>query len=372
MLVVLLLIFGGQPVYASEPDREAFLQEQTEESGAADLFDALPEETKKLLEELGLSELTEASVYNLSLPSVLQLLLRLFAQAAGTSGKTALAVIGVLLLGALLENIRSFSGPGEYHRIFHATEVLLCALLLLNPLVHTIDAVAGAIRGMTAFQMSFVPVFAGILVTGGQAVTAGNYTALATTVAQGNSFVLSAILLPLLRTGMALCVTGSAAPTIRLQPILNMARKSIHWLLGLMMAVFTAVLSLQSVVGSSADALTDKTAQFVIGSAVPVVGSALSQAYTSVRGYIRLLKSTVGAFGILAAGVMLLPLIVTVIVWQFMLHGCAMIGDLFEQKEQAVLLREFASLMGILMSVLLCGGAMTIVSIGAMLAARGN
>ena len=64
------------------------------------------------------------------------------------------------------------------------------------------------------------------------------------------------------------------------------------------MTIFTGLLSIQSVVGSSADTLTSKTAKYVISNCVPVVGGAVSDAYSTVKGSLSLLKNGIGGVGI--------------------------------------------------------------------------
>ena len=48
------------------------------------------------------------------------------------------------------------------------------------------------------------------------------------------------------------------------------------------------------------DVTTNRTLRFVVSSFVPVVGSALGEALSTVQGCIKVLKGGVGAFGVLA------------------------------------------------------------------------
>lgn len=74
-----------------------------------------------------------------------------------------------------------------------------------------------------------------------------------------------------------------------------------------MMTVFTGLLSIQSIVGTSADTLGVKAAKFVVSNFVPIVGSAVADAYTTMRSGLGLLRGATGAFGIIALCVTLLP-----------------------------------------------------------------
>lgn len=356
---------------AADYGGEEWVQQQIEDSGAAGLYDQLPDQTRELLEALGMADLSRESVYNLNIHRVLEVILGTAALFAGDISKTMLSVWGIMLLSALMESIRPDSSA-PLARVFHAASVLFCGLALLQPLGELMEQVHTAMTASSAFQMVFVPIFAGIMAAGGQAVTAGKYSVLTVAAAQIGNTVLTGIILPLLRMCMALNITAAAAPTIRIDGVFASAKKMLTTLLGLIMTLFMTILSLQGAVGGAADSLTDKAAQFIISNTIPVVGGALSQAYTSVRGYVRLVKTTVGAFGMIAAGVLILPQLLSLILWRLMLDLTASAGDLFGQREIGSLLRNTSALLGVLLGILLCSGLMTMVSVGVMLLIRGG
>lgn len=357
------------PARTIAADENELLQEQLSASGASGLTELLPEETQRLLKELGVGEASRDAVFHLSLHGVLQAILRIAVTLTGTVGQTMLAIWGILLLSALLECI----GPeGGVSRIFHTAAVLCCGILLLPPLQTLMDGVQTVMTAAATFLLSFVPVFAGIMAAGGQAITAGKYAALTIGAAQSSGMVLSAVILPLLRGCMAMSITASAVPSVRIDGLCNWVRKTMTTLLSLTMTLFMSVLALHGTVGGAADSLADRTAQFVIGNSIPVVGGALSQAYGSVRGYVRLLKSTVGAFGMIAAGVLILPQLVSLMLWRTMLDLSASAGEMLGQREISNLLRTVSALLGVLLGIVLCSGLMVIVSTGVMLLVRGG
>ena len=51
------------------------------------------------------------------------------------------------------------------------------------------------------------------------------------------------------------------------------------------------------------DVTTNKSVKFVVSSFVPIVGTALGEAFGTVHSCAKVLRSGVGAFGILAIGI---------------------------------------------------------------------
>ena len=92
----------------------------------------------------------------------------------------------------------------------------------------------------------------------------------------------------------------------------------------------------------------------MVSSFVPVVGGALGDAVTTVQGCVKLLKSGVGAFALLAGAVIFLPVLLRCLLWILTCQICAGMGELFSLTELASVLRAAGKTMGILISVILC------------------
>lgn len=366
LLINLPMTFAAQE---QNPGEDVY-REQLESSGAQELLQQLPEETRELLQQLGLADFSEDGVFRLDFEDVLRQTIILASRKAKGPLRAAFCVVGIIALCALLQSVQTSFLSDEVTRVFSMCCVLVTAALMVTPLLSLISGARDTALGAFTFLISFVPVYAGIMVANGQPVIAGAYSVTTIAAAQGASGLISAAVMPMLQMLLALAVVSAAAPKVHLQGIHAFFQKTVKWLLGFGMTVFVMVLSLQGAAGAAADSLTVKTAKLVISSAVPVVGGALSDAYTSVRGYVGILKSSVGAFGILAGGAIFLPLIIELGIWVTAAELCAAAGDLFEQKEIAGLLRAISSVLGLFLAALLCCAAMLIISTGIMLAAK--
>jgi stage III sporulation protein AE len=71
-------------------------------------------------------------------------------------------------------------------------------------------------------------------------------------------------------------------------------------LLGLFLTVFTGILAVQGVAGAVTDGVGLRTAKYLTGAFVPVVGSILSDAVEAVVGCSLFIKNAVGILGVLA------------------------------------------------------------------------
>ena len=137
--------------------------------------------------------------------------------------------------------------------------------------------------------------------------------------------------------------------------------------MGLLLTVYVGLLGVQSMVAVSADTVTVKTAKFVTSSFVPVIGSALSDALVTAQSCLKLLKTSVGVYGILIAVFTFLPLLAEIICWYLTMQAASLIGQLVGTGTLSKVLEATSSALGLLMSITLLFGLLFIISTTVML-----
>lgn len=135
----------------------------------------------------------------------------------------------------------------------------------------------------------------------------------------------------------------------------------------MLLTVYVGLLGIQSIVAVSADTVTVKTAKFVTSSFVPVIGSALSDALVTAQACLKLLKASVGVYGILIAVFTFLPLFAEIICWYLAMQAAAFLGQLMGTGSITKVLEATASALGLLMSITLLFGLLFIISTTVML-----
>ena len=169
-------------------------------------------------------------------------------------------------------------------------------------------------------------------------------------------------MVPLMGVYLSICMVGNLAPGVQVNAVAKAVKSLVTWALGLLLTVFVGLLSLQTMVASSSDTVASKTAKFLIGTFVPVVGGALSDAFSTTQGYMRLLKTAVGAFGILAAALTFLPILLQTVRWYLTVGVAAAASELLGVRQVGEILKGAARPLGLLLAVLLCFALLVIVS----------
>ena len=276
-------------------------------------------------------------------------------------------LVAVILLCAAMDALKIGFNAKGLEKVFNGVAVLCLITVVLEPVTGCIQKASQAILQGSMFMNGFIPVFCGILASGGQPVSAGVYHLLLFGTSQVIGQAASQILVPLISIFLAFCFTGAIAPELHLDQIGKTIKKFVNWSLSLLLTVYVGLLGIQSIVAVSADTVTVKTAKFVTSSFVPVIGSALSDALVTAQACLKLLKASVGAYGILIAAFTYLPLLLEIICWYLAMQTAAFLGQLVGAGSIAKVLEGTASALGLLMSITLLFGLLFIISTTVML-----
>ena len=249
-------------------------------------------------------------------------------------------------------------------------EALCAAVTLLSPMASLLEQAARVTDAAAVFLLAAVPVYAGLLFTAGNTVTAPTYGALSLAAANAVSVLSSAVLIPVLRVFLAFSV-ASAVTSFDLKRLTDALYKVIKWALVLAVTVYTGVLSVQTIVANSAEMAGGKAAKMLVSGAIPIVGSAFSDAFSVIVSGAALVKNGVGAFGLLASLAIFLPLCIKAAAWLLICFCAGLAAEVLGLKPLASFLNGCAAALRLLIAAVCSVGAVAVVSAAVVLCVRG-
>ena len=372
LLPILLFCVLFTTTAAAQDKSEILYQEQFEGSGAGELENSLPDETKEFLFEMGMDPENPESLTDIGIGTFFTKLWETAKEQMAAPFKAMLALFGVILLVALTEGIgeTGLQKPVQGATGYAAT--LAAAVIVILPLCSTIFKTAQAVKLSAGFMLALVPVLAGILVAAGRVGSSAAFSASLYGVSQIVSQTLAGLVTPFVGMYLALCAAGGVSGGLKLRGVTDTIKKAVVWTLGISMTVFVGVLTLQSTIGAAGDSVGIRTAKFFAGSFVPVVGSALGDALGSVQSCLGLLQSSVGVYAVIALAVLFLPVLLEILLWMLALHLCCAAGELFALDQVTAMLRSIASALSIMLAVVLSCGCLFIISTAIVVKAGGS
>ena len=334
-----------------------------EESGAAGVTEQLDWDVQSVLEQLGLSVTApDETGEKFTLSHIWQV----FSDYLSGRISQPFAMLGglltVILFAALLQGIQDDPKRRAVGQVYEFVCALAAVAVLAEPLCQSFAAVESALSQGASFMTLFVPVFAGILAAGGTVTSAVSYQTAVVALADGVMQMITRVLLPFCTMGFSLAIVDAVSPSVSVGGLLRLSRKFTIWVLGLLMTLFLGVLSMQNWLGGSLDTAASKTTKYVIANFVPVVGNAVSDAYTTVRSSLQILRSTTGVIGIVSLCVLFLPPLVQLLLYRAVVAVGAAAAELFGTKSLLRLLRGTQQALAIAFALLVCFGIMFVVA----------
>lgn len=312
----------------------------------------LPDTAETVLSEAGISAEEPTSVLDLSPRKWLAMLL----DAAKTEASAPISLLAALLtlmfLTAVLGGLGDMAAKGGLRDLAEFLCVLVCVGAAAVPLCGCLSRTADALREGSVFMGSFVPVFGGFLAAGGAVASGTSYQMLVFFLTELMQQLNGHVLFPLLEAAAALGIADAVNPSLRLGGLVQGIRRAVTWLLGFLMTAFASLLSVRSFVADAADGLAVKAVRLAASGLIPIVGGAVSEAYGSVQGSIRLMQSGTGVLGILAIIWLTLPPLLSVVCYRAVFGLVGIAAELtgtdavqkFCRDAEAVLRTAFAML----------------------------
>lgn len=368
LLIVIFFVFLlSVPVHAEGeviPDAvpEDLFEEQLLASGADDLWWQLSDETKEYLKTIGIEDISVGSILTLTPKEFFGLFGAMVRDTVSMPQVVFFSVLGIILLCSLIDGFKEGFLQKNLGSVFNTVAILCIVGAVIAPVMNCIQKTASAIYDCSNFMLAFVPVLSGIMAISGHPGAASTYNLLLFGASEVTAQIASATVVPLLGIYLAFCIIAAVSPQMNLSGAASLTKSIASWVLGFIITVFVSLLSVQTLVSSGVDNVAVKAGKFIIGSFVPVVGGALADAMSSVSGCLMLLKSVVGVFGILAAAMTFLPVLLEAVVWMLTLKVSAAVSEIFDLKQVSEVLKSCAAAISLLITIILCFAVLMIVS----------
>lgn len=364
LIIPFLLLILVIPVYAEEDDDSSKTQEEliTELETSIDesLGGEIPETAKDLLGQNGIDEFNTETISNFNFLNLLTGIFELGSNYFTAPFRLFTTLMGVFLLVALLGAIHP---PGEgMITIQNLIGISALMLALSSPVIECVNHAVSAITECSQFILSFIPVFTSVVAVAGKPMSSLAYSTFLFGTVQVISQIAATILTPLLCIYLAISIVGTLNPSLRLDYVAETVKKTVIWVIGLLLTFFVALLSVQSLVSGSADTVATKTTKFFIGSLIPVFGSALSEAFSSVQGCLGFIKQATGSFGIIVAICTFLPIVLEIIAMMLAINLGQIFGGILGVDRLGRLLKSVSSMLSLLLGLILCYAVMIILS----------
>ena len=331
------------------------------------LSDAMSSEVKEALRYMGIDSLDFEKVYNLSFSDVLSYFTPMIKEKAKGVGSGFCEMLVAVLLLCIITTVTENSTMNKALLLLGGAVMILLSFSHVSSILNSCVSVMKISGG---FIFSFVPVLTLIISFSGNPASALAYNGFVMGITQVMSAFVNNGLTESLGAFFCLAVTFSLNESFNTGKLISVVNKAFSLLMGILGSLFSGILTIKNIMAVSVDSLSVRGVRFLLSSFIPIIGSSISEAYSSVLGSINLIKGSVVVIGILAVAIINLPVIAESLLWYFSFSVLSYISESASMGQISDLFRAVCCLIRILLILVVFEMFLLIISTGIMLTFR--
>ena len=326
------------------------------------VYDGITPEIKNFIDEKNISVENTESMTKITPMDVIVYIWDIFKDKLTKPLQILASLIAIMLISVIVNSMEDSLSNKSTSGMFGVISVLISVGIISTSVSSCIDIASETLTSGSRFMIGYVPVFSGITASSGSVTSATAYNLLVILVSQVSSQIFADIIVPVLSLCMAIGIIEAINPVLRLSVITEGVKKAVAFIIGFVMVVFIGLMSLQSIIGASADTLGVKAAKYMVANWIPFIGGAIADTYTTVKHSLGLLRGGAGFLGIAVVFVMVVPPLIEIVAMRMVFSIADIISDLFNVLQMKILLKNTGWILSITFSILMCFSVMFIIS----------
>ena len=203
---------------------------------------------------------------------------------------------------------------------------VICSSLVFSSVSKIFTSVTSSLDGLNEFFSAMIPIAVGVTALGGGAASASSL---------GGGMMISLSVIERLAGPIFSAICGFGLAMSLLSAFGNDAVVSVTrgvknlfmWLVGIATALITGTLALQTLIGTAADSTAMRAARYAASGMIPVVGSTVSGALSTLAAGLTYAKSFIGVGAILVIITMALSPLVLLLLYRFAISAVITLSD---------------------------------------------
>ncbi|MEY8347736.1 stage III sporulation protein AE [Bacillus cereus] len=214
------------------------------------------------------------------------------------NGKLLGTLIMLTIFSALLQSLQSAFSKSSVSKIADAVVYMVLIIFALNSFYVVMTYARETIQTMVDFILALLPILLALIATGGGVVSVSFFHPVIIFLMNTSGLLMNYIVLPLLLLATILNIVSTMSDQYKVTKLSKLLQNVSVGIIGIFLTIFLGVLSVQGTATAVADGIAVKTAKFVTGNFIPVVGRMFTEAADTVISASGLLKNTVGIIGL--------------------------------------------------------------------------
>ncbi|MBR3118925.1 stage III sporulation protein AE [Oceanobacillus profundus] len=305
ILLTIIFFFSGQATVSAATDNDIHFDESILQEIS---LDGVGSYWDQLVEEYGgyLPEIEKTSIYefvknqdSFSLKNTIVAFLEYLFHELIANGKLLGTLLMLTLFSVILQTMHSAFERNAVSKIAYFVIYLVLIFIALNSFYVAVSYTQEAIEMMKGFMIALLPLMLGMMASFGNVIAVSFFHPIIIFLINFSGILVSTFILPLLFLSAMLLIVSSLSENYKVTHLANLFKTVGLGALGIFLTIFLGVISVQGTASAIQDGLAMKTAKFVTGNFIPVVGRTFTDAADTILSASLVLKNAVGMAGLL-------------------------------------------------------------------------
>ena len=214
------------------------------------------------------------------------------------NGKLLGSLIMLTIFSMFLQSMQNAFEKSAISKVAYSIVYMVLVIIALNSFHISISYTNEAIGTMISFVLALVPLLLALIAASGGLVSAAFFHPVILFLMNMSGMFMQYVILPLLFLATLLSIVSTMSEQYKVSQLAALLRNWSIGLMGLFLTIFLGVISVQGASAAVTDGVAIRTAKFVTGNFIPVIGRMFTDATDTVVSASVLLKNTVGIAGV--------------------------------------------------------------------------
>ncbi|MEH7111860.1 stage III sporulation protein AE [Neobacillus niacini] len=311
IILLLLLLFTSTSVQANEEDSLASTPLSPQELVDTQLKNMDLTELKQYWEDIQtkyggfLPESQKGSLYDFvkgdkkfTFKDWTQGILKFLFHEFVVNGKLLGSLIFLTIFSMFLQSMQNAFESSTISKVAYSIVYMVLVIIALNSFHIVIEYTNEAIGSMISFVLALIPLLLALIASSGGIISAAFFHPVILFLMNISGMFMQYVILPLLFLATLLSIVSTMSDQYKVTQLAQLLRNWSIGLMGLFLTVFLGVISVQGASTAITDGVAIRTAKFVTGNFIPVIGRIFTDAADTVVSASGLLKNSVGIAGV--------------------------------------------------------------------------
>lgn len=214
------------------------------------------------------------------------------------NGKLLGTLILLTVFSMVLQSLQNAFEQQTVSKVAYAVVYMVLLIIALNSFRVAMDYALDAVQTMSHFMIAMIPLLLALLASSGGVISAAFFHPIILFLMNTTGTIVEYVTLPLLFLAALLSIVSTLTDHYKVTQLAELLTKVGVGILGVILTIFLGVMSVKGATSAIADGIALRTAKFVTGNFIPVVGKMFTDAADTVVTASMLLKNTVGIVGV--------------------------------------------------------------------------